>query len=93
MSNIFLKIIHKFHNHKPIIAILLAIFYSTDDTTDYICEGYGNSRKGLSRLVSTKSLKNAGSRSRYRFNNSKAMNRMRVKLTYTFSASGTMAPI
>ena len=87
------KMIHGYHDHKPIVPILPAMCYSTDDTTDYIYEGYGNNRKGLFRLVSNKSLKNVGSLSRYRINNSKAMNGMRVKLTYTFSAAGTMAPI
>ena len=67
--------------------------YSTNDTTDYVYEGNGNNRKGTFRLVSNKSLKNAGSRSRYTIDNSKSMNGLRVKLTYTFSAAGTMAPI
>ena len=90
---LFFKMIQKCYKNKSIIPIIPTMCYSTDDTTDYIYECYGNNRKGTFRLVSNKSLKNAGSRSRYTIDNSKSMNGLRVKLTYTFSAAGTMAPI
>ena len=68
---LFFKMIQKCYKNKSIIPIIHAMCYSTDDTTDYIYEGYGNNRKGTFRLVSNKSLKNAGSRSRYTIDNSK----------------------
>ena len=43
--------IHRYHNHKSIVPILPATCYSTDDTTDYIFQGYGNNRKGLFRSL------------------------------------------
>ena len=91
--NLLFKMIHRYHNHKPMVPILPATCYSTAGTTDYKFKGYGKNRKGLSKSVSNKSLKNAGLLSRYRINNSKVVNEMRVKLTYTFSAAGTMTPI
>ena len=39
------------------------------------------------------SIKTSGTRSKYKFDDCKNMNGLRVKLTYTFTSIGTMAPI
>ena len=43
-------------------------------------------------MVSSLSLENAGTRSRYKKDDSKSMNGLRVKFTFTFSGAGTSAP-
>ncbi len=49
---LFFKMIPKCHDNKPIIPIMPAMCYSTDDTTVYIYAGYGHNRKGTFILVS-----------------------------------------
>ena len=65
---------------------------STDDTVNYIYEGKGKENDSF-RLVASKSVAKAGTRSKYKVDKSKNMSGMRVKLTYTFTGSGVMAPI
>ncbi len=66
--------------------------FSTDDTTEYIFEGIkGHSFKFV--LVTKSSVKERGTKSLYKIDDSKAMNGMRVKLTFTFSAAGNCFPL
>ena len=65
---------------------------STDDTVQYIFEGKGEKDEPY-RLVSSQSQKEAGTRAKYKVNNSKHMHGMRIKFTYIFSATGTNASI
>ena len=76
----------------PIIPVRPEMILSTDDTVQYIFEGKGQ-KKDLFRLVASKAFKKAGTRSKFKNDDSKNMCGMRVKLTYTFSGAGTMAPI
>ena len=65
---------------------------TTDDTVQFIFDGKGESQDQF-RLVATNSLKKAGTRSKYRNNDTNNMNGLRVKLTYTFCGAGMMASI
>jgi hypothetical protein len=66
--------------------------YSTDDTTCYIFEGKVNGQDKWT-LVTNESIRNSGTNAVYRVDDSKIMNGMRVKLTFTFSAAGMCAPL
>ncbi|KAL7552482.1 hypothetical protein ACHAWF_015738 [Thalassiosira exigua] len=66
--------------------------FSTDDTTEYIFEGTA-SKKPRFVLVSKSTIRKAGTDSVYSMDDSKSMNGMRVKLTFTFSATGTCFPL
>ena len=85
------KLVSDVYGNLPIFAVKPELLFSTDDTVNYIYEGKGET-KDVFRLVASKALKKAGTRSKYKTGNSKNMCGMRVKLTYTFSAAGTMAP-
>ena len=63
-----------------------------DDTVNYIFEGKGSDNDSY-RLVASKENKNAGTRSTYKNEDPRNMCGLGVKITYTFSAAGTMAPI
>ena len=86
------KMISKAHDNLPLIPVIPALVISTDDTVNYVFEGEGTKEEKF-RLVGTKSLSKAGSQSRYKYDDSKNMCGTRVKLTYSFSAAGTSAPI
>ena len=86
------EMVRKSYGNLPIMAVKPHLVLSTDDTVNYIFEGTSSGKEEF-RLVGSNSLKKAGSRSKYKHDSSKAMCGMRVKLTYTFSAAGTMAPI
>ena len=66
--------------------------FSTDDTTEYIFDGAKD--KGSKFLLATKSsIKKRGTSAIYTLDESKSMNGMRVKLTFTFSAMGNCFPL
>ena len=65
---------------------------TTDDTVQFIFDRKGESQDQF-RLVATNSLKKAGTRSKYKNNDTNNMNVLRVKLTYTFCGAGMMASI
>ena len=75
---------------KYIFVVLPHYVFSTDDTVTYIYQGEAK-KKSPFVLVGSESLQGTGSRANYAIDNTKAMNGMRVKLTFTFSASGNMA--
>ena len=79
------KLIRNAYNNLPIIPVKPQYIFSTDDTVVYAFEGLGTKEEKF-RLVSVKSKRNAGSRSVYNLDENKAMNGLRVKLTFTFSA-------
>ena len=79
-------------NDVPILPVRPELILSTDDTVQYIFEGKGE-LNNLFRLVSSKAILKAGTRSKYNNDDSKNMCGLRVKLTYTFTGAGTMAPI
>ena len=58
----------------------------------YVFEGKGKDNDFF-RLVSSKALKHAGTRLKFQSDDSNMMNGMKVKLTFTFPAIGTCAPI
>ena len=76
----------------PILAVIPEYVFSTDNTVQFIHEGKGDT-KDVFRLVGSNSIKTSGTRSKYKFDDCKNMNGLRVKLTYTFTSIGTMAPI
>ena len=84
--------VSKAHGNLPVIPIKTQYIYLSDDTVMYVFERKGKDND-LFRLVSSKTLKHAGSNSKYQSDDSNMMNGMRVKLTFTFSAIGTCAPI
>ena len=59
---------------------------------NYIFEGKGTVNDCF-RLVGTKALQSGGTRSKYKNDDPNHVCGLRVKITYTFSAAGTMAPI
>ena len=63
-----------------------------DDTVNYIFEGKG-SDNGSFRLFGSKGNTNAGTKSKYKNEDTKNMCGLRVKITYTFLSAGTMDPI
>ena len=65
---------------------------STDDTVQYIFEGKGV-EKDVLLLVGLESNEGKGTRSQYEQDDSNMMKGMRVKLTYTFTAVGSQAPV
>ena len=84
--------IRKYHNNLPVYPLQPQYIYSTDDTVVYIYEGLGQKKEKF-RLISTDSLNKQGSHSTYVLDNTNSMKGMRVKLTFTFSALGTCAPL
>ena len=85
-------IVLKVNNNLPMIVVKPQYTLSTDDTVVYIFEGRVKKKEKF-RLVSRRSKKSAGTNSIYTFDESNAMRGMRVKLTFTFSAVGTSAPL
>ena len=84
--------ISKVNGDLPIRPVRPELIFSTDDTVNYIFEGKGTVNDCF-RLVGTKALQSGGTRSKYKNDDSNHMCGLRVKITYTFSAAGTMAPI
>ena len=85
--------IQKCHDTKSIIPMIPTMCNSTVNTTDNIYEGCGINSKVTFRLVSNIIEKWMISLTICYCQLKQAMNGLRVKLTYTFSAVGTMAPI
>ena len=56
--------VSKAHGNLPVILIKTQYIYSSDDTVMYVFEGKGKD-KDLFRLVSSKALKHAGTRSKF----------------------------
>ena len=88
----FDNLINTSYYNLPIQVVRPELILSTDDTVNYIYEGKGK-EKDTFGLVVSKAISKAGTRSKYINNDSIHMCGMRVKLTYTFSAAETMAPI
>ena len=88
------KLISKaYGKNVPLIPVEPSRITSTDDTTNYIYEGRSGGDEGNFRLVASQALENAGTRSKFKIDETKKMCGMRVKLTYTFSAAGIIAPL
>ena len=85
-------LVSKVHNDAPLTIVYTELIFPTDDTIQYIFEGKGEKKDRFS-LVSSKSQKQSGTRAKYELSTSNHMMGMRVKLTYTFSAAGVIAPI
>jgi hypothetical protein len=71
--------------------------YSTNDTTELICEGVMDSAKKEAaawKIVASSTCGHAekGVRAVYELDNTDICNGLRIKLTFSFSAGGTMAP-
>ena len=92
--SLFYKLISKTYGRNiPLIPVETSRITSTDDTTNYIYEGVSGGDEGKFQLVASPALQKAGARSRYKLDETKKMCDMRVKLTYTFSAAGIIAPL
>ena len=89
---ILFDVLQHVHDNAPLFFVRPELIFSTDDTVQYIFEGKGVEKEKFV-LVSTKSQQQSGTRAKYKVANSKCMMGMRVKLTYTFSAAATVAPI
>ena len=77
---------------KCLIPIAAYYIYSTDDTTEYVFDGRKkNAEKFV--LVSREAVANSGTNSYYQVDDCSAMNGLRVKFTFTFSAAGTCFPL
>ena len=86
------KMISKVKGDLPIRPVRPELIFSIDDTVNYLFEGKGTVNDCF-RLVGTKALQSGGTRLKYKNDDSNHMCGLRVKITYTFSAAGTMAPI
>ena len=79
-------------NNLPVYPIKSHYVMSTDDTVVYVYEGTGR-KESTFKLVGANSAYSSGVRSKYNLDESKMMNGMRLKMTFTFSAAGTCAPL
>ena len=86
------KVVTKIYGNLPVLLILPELILSTDDTVNYMYEGKG-SYNGIFRLVASKENANTSTRSKYKNEDTKNMCGLRFKITYTFSAAGTMDSI
>ena len=68
--SILYKLISKLYNNLPILPVKPELFFSTDDTVNYIYNGLGNDKDEF-RLVASKLIAKSGTRSRYAINESK----------------------
>jgi len=92
--------VSKFYLEVTIKPVRRAYVLSTDDTTEFVHQGEGckspgsqHSKAGF-KLVSTKSLSTAGTRSEHTTGKKEEDNRgLRVKLSHTFTATGVSAPV
>ena len=80
-------------NNLPISPIKSHYVFSTDDTVVYVFEGMKNRKDSKFKLVSSTSAYTSGVRAKYNHEDSNLMNGMRLKMTFTFSAAGTCAPL
>ena len=86
--------ISKVHNNRPLQPVRRAYVMSTDDTTEFVFQGQGsNLSKAEFVLVSSKALATSGTRAKFKTGSTDCANGLRVKLTHTFAANGTMAPL
>ena len=69
-----------------------AYITSTDDTVQYVFDGEKTGKDAFA-LVGATSNSGRHTRSHYLPENSKCMSGLRVKLTYTFTATGLQAPV
>ena len=76
----------------PVYPIPPQYIYSSDDTTVYTFDGTAKGKEEFV-LVTKSSLAKRGTRAVYHCEDDKAMQGMRVKLTFTFSAIGTCFPL
>eukprot|EP00978_Attheya_sp_CCMP212_P042288 scaffold255283_cov67-Attheya_sp.AAC.1 len=82
-----------FHGQDvPLRSVKPYFILSTDDTVSYVFEGKGEEQDAFV-LVGMHSNQDKHTRSQYHIDNSKKMSGLRVKLTYTFTATGLMAPV
>ncbi len=72
--------------------VLPELIVSTDDTTEYIFEGTKDEQPKFV-LTTKSSIRKRGKNALYRVEDSKSMNGMRVKLTFTFTAMGNCFPL
>ena len=76
----------------PVFPVLPELIISTDDTTEYIFEGTMNEKPKF--VLATKTaVSKRGTNSLYRVEDSKSMNGLRVKPTFTFTAMGNCFPL
>ena len=86
------KVVTKICGNLTASPILPHLILSKDDTVNYLFERKG-SDNGSFRVVASKENINAVTRSKYKNEDTKNMCGLRVKITYSFSYSGTMAAI
>lgn len=76
----------------PVRPVKPELIFSTDDTTVFIYEGKQNKKDKWS-MVTKSSLAGSGTKSCYSLDDGSNMNGLRIKMTFTFSAAGTCAPL
>ena len=84
------SLVLKANFNMPLFVIRPPYNCSTDDTTTYTYVGEGQT-KATFLLASRSALKSAGTCSKYKAEDSNAMQGLRVKLTFTFSQAGCVA--
>lgn len=75
-----------------IFAVKSQYIFSTDDTVVYIYEGSSRKESNF-KLVGSSAAYSSGVRAKYNHDDSNMMTGMRIKMTFTFSAAGTCAPL
>ncbi len=81
------------NNYRHVNIVRPQYLYSTDDTTEYIFEGENQQRKAKWSLVSTVGVENKSYKAIYKVTKKPILLGMHVKLTFTISAIGGMAPL
>ena len=87
------NVVSKAHGNVPVAPLKPQYIMSTDDTVVYTYEGADEDGHDNYRLVANNSLETKGTYSNYHMDTSASMCGLRVKLTFTFTATGSCAPI
>ena len=89
---IMMKLLSSSYNKLPLFPLKPQYILSSDDTVMYIYEGKGKESDEF-HLVSSKAITQAGTRARYKCEDTNTMQGMRCKLNFTYSAIDCCAPI
>ncbi len=81
------------NHNRPINIVRPQYLFSTDNTTEYIFTGVDANRRGKWSLVSNEGIQNSSHKAIYKVTKKSVLLGMRVKLTFTLSAIGGMAPL
>ena len=68
--NLLYKSVSEFYNNLPTLPVKPELVFSTDDTVNYIYDGFGNNKDEF-RLVASNEILKTGTRFRYSIDESK----------------------